>query len=37
VKRHWATRSALLSQHKAAKQVHLIGILTPISAGWANY
>jgi RNA-directed DNA polymerase len=37
VKRHWATLSALISQHKAAKQANLIGILNPIIAGWANY
>jgi RNA-directed DNA polymerase len=37
VKRHWATLAALISQHKAAKQAHLIGILNPIIAGWANY
>jgi len=37
VKRHWATLSAVISQHKAAKQANLIGILTPIIAGWANY
>jgi RNA-directed DNA polymerase len=37
VKRHWATLSALVSQHKAAKQANLIGILNPIIAGWANY
>src|SRR5262249_3081583 len=27
MKRHWATLSALISQHKAAKQANLIGIL----------
>jgi len=37
VQRHWATLSALISQHKAAKQANLIGILNPIIAGWANY
>jgi RNA-directed DNA polymerase len=37
VKRHWATLSALISQHKAAQQANLIGILNPIIAGWANY
>jgi RNA-directed DNA polymerase len=37
VKRHWTTLSALISQHKAAKQTNLIGILNPIIAGWANY
>lgn len=37
VKRHWATLSALISQHKAAKQANLIGLLNPIIAGWANY
>jgi RNA-directed DNA polymerase len=36
VKRHWATLSAVISQHQAAKQAHLIGILTPIMAGGAN-
>jgi RNA-directed DNA polymerase len=36
-KRHWATLSALVSQHKAAQQANLIGILNPIIAGWANY
>jgi RNA-directed DNA polymerase len=37
VKRHWTTLSALISQHKAAKQANLVGILNPIIAGWANY
>ena len=37
VKRHWARLSTLISQHKAAKQANLIGILNPIIAGWANY
>ena len=37
VQRHWATLSALISQHKAAKQANLIGLLNPIIAGWANY
>jgi RNA-directed DNA polymerase len=37
VKRHWTTLSALLRQQKAATQANLIGILTPIIAGWANY
>jgi len=37
VKRHWATLSGQISQHKAAKQANLIGILNPIIAGWANY
>jgi len=37
MKRHWATLSALISQHKAAKQANLIGILNPLIAGWANY
>jgi len=37
MKRHWAMLSALISQHKAAKQANLIGILNPIIAGWANY
>ena len=37
VKRHWARLSALISQHKAAKQANLIGVLNPIIAGWANY
>ena len=37
VQRHWTTLSALISQHKAAKQANLIGILNPIIAGWANY
>jgi RNA-directed DNA polymerase len=37
VKRHWATLSAVISQHKAAKQANLIGLLNPIIAGWANY
>ena len=37
VKRHWATLSAVISQHKAAQQAHLLGILHPSIAGWANY
>jgi RNA-directed DNA polymerase len=37
VKRHWAKLSEVISQHKAAKQANLIGILNPIIAGWANY
>jgi len=37
VKRHWAKLSEIISQNKAAKQVNLIGVLNPLSAGWANY
>jgi RNA-directed DNA polymerase len=37
VKRHWAKLSETISQHKAAKQANLIGVLNPIIAGWANY
>jgi hypothetical protein len=37
VKRHWATLSERIRQHKAAKQATLIGILNPVIAGWANY
>src|SRR5712691_2235211 len=33
MKRHWAALSAQISQHKAAKQANLIGILNPIIAG----
>jgi RNA-directed DNA polymerase len=35
-KRHWATRSEPISQHKAAQQATLIGVLNPSIAGWAN-
>ena len=37
MKRHWAKLSELISEHKAAKQANLIGVLNPIIAGWANY
>jgi RNA-directed DNA polymerase len=37
VKRHWVKLSETISQHKAAKQANLIGVLNPIIAGWANY
>jgi RNA-directed DNA polymerase len=36
VQRHWATLSAWISQPKAAQPAHLIGLLTPSIAGWAN-
>jgi RNA-directed DNA polymerase len=36
VKRHWARLSELISQNKAAQQANLIGVLNPVSAGWAN-
>jgi RNA-directed DNA polymerase len=36
-KRHGARLSELISQHRAAKQANLLGVLNPISAGWANY
>ena len=37
VKRHWAQLSEIISRNKAARQVNLIGLLTPVIAGWANY
>jgi RNA-directed DNA polymerase len=37
VKRHWAQLSEIISRHKAARQVNLIGLLNPVILGWSNY
>jgi RNA-directed DNA polymerase len=36
VKRHGTKRSEIITQNKAATQAHLIGVLHPSIAGWAN-